>query len=323
MEFIFIGGTGRSGTTITANLLSRHSKLFKFGAEPRFITDPDGIIFLQRYMTQNWSFFSANKAIERFEILMNDISNPLKSFLPIKGINRKILPKIKIAPTRYQWMDLSRYIEKKHINKTVERYINKLTQGSYVGFWVGTPSLKIRPKIYSTKPIEKERFSEYSIEFMERLFTPIMAGKTHFIDDSPESMVFIKELIELIPNAKFLHVYRDMRDVLASTKKMLWGNSDIKKISPWLKAMLEHWIGIKNTIPKDRYYEICMEKLIQNPKKEMESICSFLKIDFEDDILKIDLTKGHIGRYKKELKSQEISFIDREFETILKHYNYC
>lgn len=322
MKFIFIGGTGRSGTTITAKLLSRHSKFFKFGAEPRFITDPDGIVYLGRFMSNSWSFFSATKAIERFKDLMNDISNPLKSFLPVKGFNRKIFPKINIAPTRYQWLDLSNYIEKRHIDKSVDWFINRISQGNYVGCWVGTPSLKIRPKIYVTAPIDRASYSKYSIEFLERLLSPVMVGKTHFIDDSPESLIYAYNIIELIPEAKFIHVYRDIRDVLASTKKMLWGNSDLKKISPWLKAMMKHWISIKSTLSENQYYEIGMEKLIQNPRKEIENICSFLNIDYEDDIVNIDLSKGHIGRYKKELSGQEIRFIDHEFEHIMDHYNY-
>lgn len=40
---IFIGGTGRSGTTITARILGSHSRIYMVPFEVRFIVDPDGL----------------------------------------------------------------------------------------------------------------------------------------------------------------------------------------------------------------------------------------------------------------------------------------
>ena len=44
---IFVGGTGRSGTTILSKLLNQVDSVYTIPQEIRFITDPDGILSLK------------------------------------------------------------------------------------------------------------------------------------------------------------------------------------------------------------------------------------------------------------------------------------
>ena len=79
---IFIGGTGRSGTTVLTKILGRHPDLYMFPTEIRFIPDPDGLVSLKSALVDNWSYFQADLAIERFGALMRMLSKPYSSRYP-------------------------------------------------------------------------------------------------------------------------------------------------------------------------------------------------------------------------------------------------
>ena len=77
---IFIGGTGRSGTTILKKVLQQHSNIVTIPNELRIIIDPDGILDLFSALTERWSVNRADVAIHRFDSL---ISKCLKGpFIP-------------------------------------------------------------------------------------------------------------------------------------------------------------------------------------------------------------------------------------------------
>ena len=69
-EPIFIGGTGRSGTTILKRILGQHPAVFAVPPEARFIVDPDGLITLVDALSTKWSVSMSDKALRRFEDLM-------------------------------------------------------------------------------------------------------------------------------------------------------------------------------------------------------------------------------------------------------------
>jgi len=52
---IFIGGTGRSGTTVMAEVLGTHPQIHTYMRELRFVTDPDGLATLCNALTGNFS----------------------------------------------------------------------------------------------------------------------------------------------------------------------------------------------------------------------------------------------------------------------------
>ena len=63
---VFIGGTGRTGTTILRQVLGTHHQIVAVATELRIIADPDGLLDLFLSLTERWSPYTADAAIHRF-----------------------------------------------------------------------------------------------------------------------------------------------------------------------------------------------------------------------------------------------------------------
>jgi hypothetical protein len=55
---------------------------------------------------------------------------------------------------------------------------------------------------------------------------------------------------------------------------------------------------------------------------EMKKVFQFLNIDYEKNVLALDLSKGNIGRWKDDLSKEEVSLIKKEFGSIIGQYGY-
>ena len=122
-----------------------------------------------------------------------------------------------------------------------------------------------------------------------------------------------------------LHIIRDPRDVFLSIKK-----TPIGKISPFYsgKSWAETVKAIRSLeMAKLNYHEVRYEDLVVSPAKELESICSFLEVDFDGNMLRFyenpgqeimpyhqflkrDFVSDNFNKWRKELKSEEIMLIN-------------
>ena len=71
LKAIFIGGTGRSGTSILSKYLGTHSQIYQVPIETKFIADKDGVLDLYASLTSNFNIVQGKVAIHRFIKLMD------------------------------------------------------------------------------------------------------------------------------------------------------------------------------------------------------------------------------------------------------------
>lgn len=103
-------------------------------------------------------------------------------------------------------------------------------------------------------------------------------------DKSPAYIRRIDLLLEHFPDARVIHIIRDVRDYCVSMRKA-W-NKDVRRAAfQWGKDVsAAHRICQDNP---QRCVETRYEDLLRSPEQEMQRLCRFLQIAFTDAMLKL------------------------------------
>ena len=104
-------------------------------------------------------------------------------------------------------------------------------------------------------------------------------------DKTPINTLYLHWIYKMFPNAKYIHLIRDGRDVVSSYLKMGRYNNIQEAADRWSKSIKKSQELSKRT-NQDQYYELYYEEMVSNPKEEIKKLCSFLNIEFDENILK-------------------------------------
>ena len=90
---------------------------------------------------------------------------------------------------------------------------------------------------------------------------------------------------QMFPDARFIHIIRDGRDVAQSVLRLPWGPGDIVQAAEWWNEHL--WVArrIGVVLGPSRYMEVRYEHLVQEPARELQRCCAFLGEDYSDQML--------------------------------------
>lgn len=306
---VFIGGTGRSGTTIFSKILGQSNTVYSFPEELRFITDPDGILPLNHALVNDWSKFQADLAFERFLKLLFNLKFRYKGRYPnhahseIVGLNfyNDWINKIQ--------NELVSYTMKSGWAARVNVYQKVMLK--FFGRNQVTNSL-IKPAYYCP-PLSQIEFNKIFNQFILDFFnqTAALNKANVIIDHTPSNLIHFDRINQIVPNAKLIHIFRDPRDVVCSYKTKDWGNTSVLENVIWVKDVYSRWNDLKQDLDSKTFLEVKFESLIENSKGELTRICDFLDIPFEDSFLDLDVSKHNIGRWKKDLEKQEIDIVHK------------
>jgi hypothetical protein len=89
---------------------------------------------------------------------------------------------------------------------------------------------------------------------------------------------------ELWPDAKYIHVLRDPRDVARSCIGMGWVGNVFYGADIWRRAQRNWDVLCLKTEPKQRH-ELKYEALVADPKQVLGEVCEFLELEFAEEML--------------------------------------
>ena len=110
-------------------------------------------------------------------------------------------------------------------------------------------------------------------------------GKPRYGNKTPIHVMTIPMLAELFPEARFVHLIRDGRDVAMSYMDTEFGpNSVIGGALHWKRHVRKGRVAGAR-LGSGRYYELRYEDLVDDPELELRSLCSFLDLEYQDSML--------------------------------------
>ena len=225
-----------------------------------------------------------------------------------------------MAPARYYGWELNKWFP--DYERKVASLINNLLAYKYSGIYPGTKNYSFKNNIYYASPMHKENLAEIFKDFIFSCIHDLLLkhNKEIFIEDNTWNILFAKELQDIMPEFKLIHIIRDPRDVVTSLIKQRWAPSELKQAVTFYKDILKKWISIKSQI--NNCLEIKLEDLVKQSENELSNICRFSEISFHKDMLKIDLSKANSGRWKKEITTQHQEYLRENLADLVAYYGY-
>ncbi len=121
-----------------------------------------------------------------------------------------------------------------------------------------------------------------------RLYTEKF-GKSRWGDKTPPHDSLMKELSDLLPEARFIHLIRDGRDVALSYRGKWFGPGDDMKAqaAAWM-SRIRRSRRLAQKVP--HYLEIRYEDLVAEPEKTLRQICEFIELPWSEQMLNYHMT---------------------------------
>jgi len=191
----------------------------------------------------------------------------------------------------------------------------------------------LKMKEYYYKCVRFRGISDKILKQWKKFYYYLLQKATLYMGDkrlilkNPANTARIQYLLDLFPDAKFIHIYRNPYVVYASTrnfyKKAIEGFM-LQKISDiqieenlfWLyKHMMRSYFNEKKLIPNGNLVEVKFENLETNPIQHLESIFTRLKLkNFERNRSKFRSYIESIKNYKKNEYKLKNAIIDKIYD---------
>ena len=278
---VFIGGSGRSGTTVTLNLLQRHPQFHaSLPREIKFLTTRHGLLDLVYTrpfsVEEDFNGFRNNLVTRAFPLLGR---NKL-DFFTKNLFDRWWSEEGKAGKARGLVQSISL--------ETVEKAHNQFIQ-AFV--------------------IDRERAAR---EFFYTLAdAQIKKDALYFGDSTPVNMMHADLIHELFPEARFVNVLRDGRDVALSVSKERWGPTDpYEALSWWAKRVHRSAVALKNVNPASVLQFQVEDLIVHEREKSYVNLLNFLKLE-DSEVLReyfaeqLTAERLHPGRWRTEVKDTE------------------
>jgi hypothetical protein len=303
-ELVFVGGTGRSGTTVTAELLGRHSRFCDVPIECRFHCNPSGLA----------DVVSGRATPEQFV-------RKLRTYWwhRVRTGSRVIVP----------------------AGVTGRARLSALRAGRRLGIGQEEPRVRGLHQIIDRERFEEAvaTFEEAQggdlLQASRRLFYDLLepqrerSGKPALVEMSTFTIAAAPELARIFPEARFVHSVRDGRDSGASKtllrEKEHHPTDAISGIDFWADRLRRADLGVKGLSAKDRerLHLISLDELVWSDREgAYGGLLEFLGVEDEPamrEFFESSMTAeaANRGRWREGLDADEQREVTAHYEATL------
>jgi hypothetical protein len=287
---VFVGGTGRSGTTVMGDLLGHHEDIrTSVPIEIKFLANRSGLLQLvfgreTGSSRAKISFFNLRaRRIRR-------ISEKAKKKAKFEKIQVEFLDRIWNS-----WWDIDappphgRGLQSGISKERLEFLINRLIS-----------NLRIN-RVWAARRFMRDFISSQDAH----------EGQKYWVETTPLNIAQAQRILKLFPGALFINMVRDPRDVIASLLTKNWGPTTPLEGLEWIEKRLMDAHAALGHIPAKQKITIALEDLaIHNREQTYQSLLKFLNLG--DDSRMQEFFATHLsaeaamsGRWKQEIGTPE------------------
>ena len=179
----------------------------------------------------------------------------------------------------------------------------------------------------------KRKWLSAHLKFARKIQS-INKGKT-LVFKSPGNTARTSELLEIYPDAKFIHIVRDPQDVVRSTlhlyRKILpeFSLQSMSKVNledyvfHYYQDVMNKFLDSKNALSTEQLYELKYEAFVENPLELLEKAFRALKIEFSaDNIDSFFESRKKFSRNQFQNDPELSQKIRERCGTIMEQYHY-
>ncbi|NIO08839.1 MAG: sulfotransferase [Deltaproteobacteria bacterium] len=166
---------------------------------------------------------------------------------------------------------------------------DEMVHGLRTPYW----DMKVNPDTFADEIMTLARKYEQSFAgvfcaMLQRYAQEV--SKPRWGEKTPYNLFFVGEILQDFPNAQFIFIYRDGRDVSAEFLEASFGPTNIycaaelwhmgqQAVKPW-----------RETLPKDQWLDIKYEEFVRSPVPQLKRLCEFLGERYTDELLEFHAT---------------------------------
>lgn len=132
----------------------------------------------------------------------------------------------------------------------------------------------------------------------------------------------------LFPNARYIHLIRDPRDVARSSFGLGMAGNLYRGVEIWATAE-RSWDRLAATLTPERFLEVRYEVLLEKVVEELTRICTFLGLEYSPSMLSYPSRSTYAApdprlsyQWKRQCGVQELQWVDWKLGSLLQQRNY-
>jgi hypothetical protein len=111
-------------------------------------------------------------------------------------------------------------------------------------------------------------------------------GKPRAGDKTPFHLLHIQRLADAFPQARFVHIVRDGRDVVPSILGMSFGPDRFAEAVLFWQRRVQQGLDGGAALGPQRYREIRYEAMVADPEAALRDLCPFIGLEYSDEMLR-------------------------------------